>query len=256
MILVTGATGTIGRHLVPLLLADGHDVRAMTRDRARIEPRSGLEIVEADYDDPGSLQAAVRGVDAVFLVTASSSVRHDAAMVEAAAGLRVVKLSAIGTGARVGSAVLGALHLAAEQLVRERTRWTILRPSVFASNSLHWRDEVPNATGDAGSAVIDPRDVAAVAAVVLGSSAYEHRILTLTGPRALSVPDQAGLIGKVRGRSLTVREWEPEVEEWRLGAAWTRAGHNAVVTGDVEEVLGRPPHSYEDWLSSVPADGW
>src|SRR5688572_566250 len=173
MILVTGASGTIGRRVVELLRDGGYAARAMSRSRTRIQPSPGVDVVEADFEDPAALERAVRGVRAVFLLTAprEPTPHHDLALLSAARQAKVasvVKLSAIGTGERFGpEAIVGAWHLAAEDAVRASgLAWTILRPSVFASNCLGWADAiragspVPNLTGDGRHGVIDPRDVA------------------------------------------------------------------------------------------------
>ncbi|BEL03442.1 NAD(P)H-binding protein [Actinoplanes sichuanensis] len=265
MILVTGATGTVGRHVVQLLHQGGHPFRAMSR-----KP-SGPGVVRADFDDPGSLRRAVADVRAVFLLTAPAvpSPDFDLALLAAAreAGVAsVVKLSAIGTGEVFEGATVGAWHLAAEQAVRESgLAWTILRPSSFASNARHWfaGGPVPNLTGDGRQGVIDPRDIAAVAVAALTGPAHAGRTYTLTGPELLSVPDQARQLGEILGRPVATVDLPPAeaaahllaaglppaaVDATVLGSAWARAGHNAVLTGDVADVLGRPPSTFRDWV--------
>ncbi|MDR0359924.1 MAG: SDR family oxidoreductase [bacterium] len=279
MVLITGATGTVGSNVLRILVNRGEPVRAMTRDPQRIPaslPASlpGIEVARADFDDPPSLLQAVRGVDAIFLMSApaSPSARHELAMLEAArAGgvSRIVKLSAIGTGETIDGKTLGRWHLRSEQALRaDGFDWTVLRPSVFASNSLWWADAIAsgrpisNLTGAGVQGVVDPRDVAGVAVEALLSPTHGGRTYTLTGPDLLSVPDQAAVLTEVLG--VPVRSGDTPLDDARThllasgmdaaavdvmvtGLAWTRAGHNAVVTDDVERVLGRPPASFERW---------
>ncbi|MEV6113046.1 NAD(P)H-binding protein [Streptomyces sp. NPDC052109] len=273
MILVTGATGTTGSEVVRQLTARGEKVRALTRDprRARITPR--VETVRGDYADPDSLEAAMTGVTAAYLVgPPGPGADHDRALVAAAraAGVgRLVKLSAIGVDdAATGPS--GRWHAEGERAVRESgAQWTLLRPSSFASNALAWAEAVrrgepvPNMTGDGPSGVIDPRDIAEVAVRALLDTAHAGRTYTLTGPEAISVPDQTAVLSAVLGRPLTVRTLSPDETRDFLRTAWgfdeTRAqdvltgltyvrdGHNATVTADVPEVLGRAARSFLEW---------
>lgn len=275
MILVTGATGTVGSHVLRILASRGEPVRAMTRDPQRIPASlAGVDVARADFDNARSLRHAVRGVDAIFLMSAPSTptARHELAMLEAAqagGASRIVKLSAIGTGETIDGRTVGPWHLQSEQALRAGGfDWTVLRPSVFASNSLWWTDAIAsgrpisNMTGPAAQGVVDPRDVAAVAVEVLLSPTHGGRTYTLTGPELLSVPDQAAVLTRVLG--FPVRSTDTPLEDARAqmlasgmdgaavdvivtGLAWTRAEHNAVVTNDVECVLSRPPVSFESW---------
>ncbi|NUT29663.1 MAG: NAD(P)H-binding protein [Streptomyces sp.] len=273
MILVTGATGTIGSEVVRQLTARGDKVRALTRDPAKARVPSGVEVVRGDYLDPASLEGAMAGVTAAFLLGAPGpDSRHDQALVAAAgvAGVhRLVKLSAIGTGdPDVGPS--GEWHVPGEQAVRDSgTEWTILRPSSFASNTLSWApavrqgEPVPNMTGDGLSGVIDPRDVSEVAARILVDGGHAGRTYTLTGPEAISVPGQATVLASVLGRAIATRDLSPEETRDHLltvwgfdddqaegilaGTAFVRGGGNAVVTEDVPQVLGRPARSYREW---------
>lgn len=261
MILITGATGTIGREVVRLLADRGVESLAMSR-----KP-SGPAVVRADFDDPASLRRAADGVDTLFLLTAPATAtsRHDLAMLDAAraAGVaKVVKLSAIGTGSTTADGrVIGRWHLAGEEAVRgSGMAWTVLRPSSFASNVLRFAAEgrLANLTGDGRQGVVDPRDVAAVAVEALTTDVYSGQTLTLTGPELLSVPEQAAALSRVLGRTVETVEVPPEhllgsgmdraaADEVTAGTAWVREGHNAVVTEDVQRVLGRPPTRFADW---------
>ncbi|WP_067055322.1 NAD(P)H-binding protein [Streptomyces sp. FXJ1.172] len=273
MILVTGATGTTGSEVVRQLAARGEKVRALTRDPARAQVPAGVETVRGDYADPGSLAAAMAGVTAAYLVCPPGpGAAHDTALVAAAqaAGVRrLVKLSAIGSDDPATGPTV-AWHGEGERLVRHSgAEWTVLRPSSFASNTLAWAqavrrgEPVPNMTADGASGVIDPRDIAEVAVRALLGAGHAGRTYTLTGPAAISTPDQVAVLAEVLGRPLTVRNLTQEetrdflrsaygigeagVEGVLTGIAYLRDGRNTTVTEDVREALGRPARSYRQW---------
>jgi uncharacterized protein YbjT (DUF2867 family) len=268
MILITGASGTIGGEVVRLLSEAGVGVRAMTRDPARVS--SDVEVVRGDVDNPPSLA----GVDTVFLIVLPG---HGLALLEAAraAGVgKVVLMSAIGTGERVGDSVVGPWFLSAEQAVlASGMDWTVLRPTNFASNSLRWLGEITegrpiaDASGGLPDGVVDPRDVAAVAAAALTSYEHNGQTYTLTGPELLTLPDQAAVLSRVLDRPVwtevvTVAEAREQAEElfrvhgldaalvegYLTALAWSRTGGAAVLSDDVPRVLGRPATTFETWV--------
>ncbi|MEU7890310.1 NAD(P)H-binding protein [Microbispora bryophytorum] len=275
MILVTGATGTIGSETVRLLAAMGERVRAMTRDPAAITPPPGVEVVRGDFGEPGSLARAADKAESLFLLSAPGPrlAEHDEAMLAAAcaAGVgKVVKVSAIGTGQNTEVKV-GDWHLPGERAIRASgLRWTILRPSSFASNALRWAGQlrrgepIPNTTGTGRQGLVDPRDVAEAAVRALTSDDQAGSVLTLTGPELLSVPDQAAILGEVIGRRITVTGVPLEVYKERMlaagvdpafaeiavnGSRMVAQGGNAIVTKDVERVLGRPARTFSTWAN-------
>ncbi|RII13776.1 NAD(P)H azoreductase [Streptomyces sp. YIM 130001] len=274
MILVTGATGTIGSEVVRLLAARGEQVRALTRDPARAKLPAGVDVVRGDFDDPVSLERAAAGATALFLLSAPgpSVSLHDRAMLapaRAAGTRRVVKLSAIGTD-EPGGARVGAWHAPGEAAVQgSGMAWTLLRPSSFASNAVTWAGAlragapIPNLTGAGKQGVVDPRDVAAVAVEALTSAGHADRAYTLTGPELLSVPDQAVRLGDVLGRAVETVDVPLDVARQQLvdsgmdaafadgvmdGSEFVRGGGGAVLTGEVEDVLGRPPGGFDAWV--------
>jgi uncharacterized protein YbjT (DUF2867 family) len=250
MILVTGATGTIGTALVGELLARGAEVTAVTRNPAKIQPRGHLTIT-----------TGIGPADAVFLLAPPGPglPEADRAMLAAAidAGCRrLVKLSAIATPDHDDdTALIGSWHRPGEKAVRASgLPWTILRPSTFASNTLAWAGDigagrpVPNPFGDGKQGVVDPRDIAAVAAETLLNPGHEGRVYTLTGPDLISVPDQAAQLAEVLGKPIELEDiLLDETDMYGAGAALVRRGGNAVVTPDVEQVLGRGPRTFRAW---------
>lgn len=266
MILVTGASGTIGSALVRELDRRGAAHRTMSR-------RAGFDVV-GDYDDPGSLGAAVDGVSAMFLLSGASPrmAGHDRAMVGAAVAggvRRIVKLSAIGTpdDDATPAVSISAFHRDGDRAVRDSgLEWTVLRPTSFNSNTLQWApairagQPVANAFGDGKSGWIDPADIAAVAATSLIEGGHVGRTYTLTGPDLLSVPELVTIIGEVIGRTLTTADlppdrfhtiMPPEMAEFAAeGAALIRRGDNAIITPDVHKILGRPPVDFRSWAEA------
>ncbi|GAB2588102.1 SDR family oxidoreductase [Streptomyces capparidis] len=255
MILVTGATGTIGSHVVRLLTERGVPFRAMSR---RERPGG----VRADFDDPASLARAVAGVDTVFLVTVPPvpTADHDIALVTAAraAGVRkIVKLSAIGSGERFDGTTVGAWHLAAEEAIEASgLAWTMLRPPSFASNFLWYRaliqvgEPIPNLVAASRQAVVDPRDVAAVAVAAITSDAHDGQRYDLTGPELLTFADQAAILERVLERPVGITDTDAldQLPAGMLtGIRWARAGGAAYVTDHVPRVLGRPAGTFEQW---------
>ncbi|MBO1331309.1 NAD(P)H-binding protein [Streptomyces sp. VRA16 Mangrove soil] len=274
MILISGATGTIGSEVVRLLAGRGVPHRALTRDPARARSGPHTEVVRGDYGDPESLAAALTGADAVFMVNTPGAAGpgvHDRALYDAAvtAGVRrAVKLSAIGTG-DPASGTFSQWHVPGEQALRDGPlEWTILRPTMFASNFLWWAGEVragrpvPDQYDGGAQGVVDPADIAAVAVEALLGEGHQGRTYTPTGPEALSVPQMAVALGRVLGRDIEAAALNEADKRAMLvsfgipeqgldgileGLAYVRDGHNAVVTDDVERVVGRPPRTFEEW---------
>lgn len=266
-ILVTGATGTIGKNVVAELRKLGDvKVRAAARDAAKVPP--GAEHVDFAWEDPAKIAAAVAGVDAAFLLTplVENFVPLAKAFVDAckAAGVKkIVKLSGAGAGDPGFDMI--RLHAESEQLVRASgAAWVMLRPTFFMTNLVsYYPPDAEGAiylpTGDGKAAWIDPRDIAEVAARVLTRPDWDNRALDLTGPEALSLADVAKQIAAVTGRDIRHVD-VPEaaarsaMEDMKL-PGWLVQGmldlHNVLkqgwgagVTPTVQEVTGHAPRSF------------
>ncbi|MDN3356186.1 NAD(P)H-binding protein [Actinomadura sp. DC4] len=272
MILVTGATGTVGRPLVELLRAEGVAVRAVTRN-----PRAGLpEGVETVVGDPAeTFASALEGVTTLFFNPAA----FGAAAAEAVARAgdhgvrRVVLLSALAAGNETGRYLtdVAVRNRAIEDaLTATGAEWTILRPGAFAANSLApWSgqirsgDVVRGAHPGAASAPIHERDIAAVAVRALRTGDLAGGRHELTGPRSLTQEEMVAAIGAVLGRKLRYEEITAErarevlvghgLPEEHAGALialqGASVGRPAYVTEEVERILGRPALTYERWAA-------
>ena len=272
MILVTGATGTVGREVVAQLLAAGQDVRAMTRNPAKARLDSRVEVVRGDFDSPASLAEAVRGVDRLFSLTVGPQTGlHERNLAQAAkaAGVRhIVKLSAMGGDGETKNEIR-KWHDEGEQAFRETgIPLTVLYPGAFMSNALHWRETI-RATGkvfsnygDGKLPPVHPRDIAAVAVRALTSDGHDGKCYTITGPEALTVGEQVKILANAVGKPI---EYVPVPDEAiRSGmekaglpgplinallpfAAFIRSGKAAQVFPTVQEVTGRQPFTFSDW---------
>jgi uncharacterized protein YbjT (DUF2867 family) len=275
-VLVTGATGRVGRLVVNDLLRAGVQVRALTRRPERAALPVGVEVVAGDLTVPASLNAALRGIDAVFLVwtaplgSAQAVVAQLAEQVAGRSG-RVVYLSAPHQTPHPFFQQPNPLrghHAEMERLLAAATaNPVILRPGMFASNALHWwapqirnGDVVRWPFGAAETAPVDERDIAAVAARVLLDDQFAGRDYVLTGPESLSQAAQVRAIGDAIGRPLTFEElspdefrretaltWPTTIAEMLLGAWHATLGHRAFVTGAIREILGSPPRTFHQW---------
>jgi len=271
-IVVTGATGNVGRELVPLLTGSGVAVRAVTRDPAAAAVPAGVEAVRADLFDAATLDDAFAGADAVFLVWPSAEVGGADAAVAAIArhARRVVFLSALGVpdADPAGEPPAGLFHGTVEWLIRRTgLEWTFLRAGGFATNTLAWAEEIRATSevrwvyGGAGRSLIHEADIAAVAAKALTEDGHEGRGYDLTGPSVVTQAEQVRLIGEAVDREL---RWVEVSEEdararmrdmgWPPGfidsglAHWKRiVTEPEPVTGTVERITGTPARSFARW---------
>lgn len=221
MILVTGATGNVGRQTVSQLLDAGTDVRALTRDPASAALPEGVEAVRGDLADPASLDAALDGVESVFLVWPTLSADDSAAAAVAriaAYARRVVYVSARGVSddlERAPGSILGS-HAYLERLIRPSgLEWTFLRPGGFAANTLMWAAQIRGTGavrwvhGTAARSLIHERDIAAVGVRTLTGTGHGGAAYELTGPQTLTQIEQVAAIGEAIGRPVRWEELSP-----------------------------------------------
>ncbi|MGW3012260.1 SDR family oxidoreductase [Streptomyces sp. NPDC001219] len=282
-VLVTGATGTVGRQVVSQLLSAGvGGVRAVTRtpDTARL-PR-GAEVRQGDLTSPGTLTAALHDVAAVFLMWPFHSAEPAAAVVAEIArqARRVVFLSSgavqDGVAPERQPHPVGRSHRAVEQQIeRSGLRWTHLRPSTFAANSLWWADQlragdvVRGAYGAVPMTPVHESDLAAVAVQALTEDGHEGVAYPLTGPAVLTPAEQVRVIGEVLGRPTRWKELSREAARQHLlaedgfpdafvdalldGHAEMLAAPRPAPTSTIERVTGTRARTYRGWVADHAA---
>jgi uncharacterized protein YbjT (DUF2867 family) len=275
MILVTGATGNVGRHVLSQAVAAGAKVRALTR-RPDSADLPGVDVVGGDLARPETVAPALAGVDAMFLVAAYGGA---GTVVDAAvrAGVRhIVFLSSASVRDDLAEQdnEIAAHHAAIEQeIAASGLEWTFVRPGGFATNALRWAPQI-RATGtvrgpyaDAAQAPIHEADIGAVAATALIGGDHAGRTYELTGPESLTHADQARIIGEVIGREVRYDELSPEEAREQMGrylsagildtlfGFWAAAaGQPATVLPTVEQVTGQVPRTFREWATEHADD--
>ncbi|MFD0904127.1 SDR family oxidoreductase [Actinomadura sediminis] len=270
MIVVTGATGTVGRTVVRLLTGAGEKVTAVSRHIG--DAPAGAVAVRADLADAESLRPALDGAEALFLCPAgdllagAGSPKGLVGTIEAAGVRRVVLLSSQASVTRP-RALSHARLREFEHAVRDSgLRWTILRPGGFASNtyahiaSVRADRTVAAPFGDVGLPLVDPADIAEVAVAALQDERHDGRTYVLTGPAAVTPREQAAAIGSAIGVGLGFTELTREqamarlsqvmpepVADGTLDIMGAPTDEELAISPHVEEVLGRAPRSYAEW---------
>lgn len=284
-ILVTGYSGRLG-NLVATHLRDAHALnpRVLVRP-ARLagdwQPPSGMDVAAGDYADPESLENALAGIDAVFLVSPvdPAMCTHELALAQAAARIpqppHIVKVSGLGT--RLDSFIdSGRWHAQIERGIRKLgLPATFLRPNFFMQNLAFQADSIRldgilrGAVADARIAMVDARDIAEVAATaLLGGSTIEGKAVTLTSERNYDYEEIASALGCAFTRPVTYkRQTAAEVAtalaksgqpDWhvKILLAFNEAfiqGWGVEVTQVVGSVLSRPPRTLESYLAELAA---
>jgi uncharacterized protein YbjT (DUF2867 family) len=277
-ILVVGATGHVGRQVTTQLQRAGHAVRAVTRDPARAGLPAGVEVVRADLFEAATLEAPLRGVEAVFLMWPSLATDAAQAVVERLAGQarRLVYLSSMGRpDGRGGATAPIPLHAEMERLIETSgLEWTFLRPGGFATNTLMWAPQVraggvvrwPFAA--AARSLIHEADIAAVAVLALTSGGHAGATHLLSGPATVTQAEQVRLIGEAAGHPARFEEIPPEVAREQLLEAWGNPSfvdsalatwasferEPELVTGTVAELTGSPARTFRQWALDHAAD--
>ncbi|MER6576326.1 NAD(P)H-binding protein [Nonomuraea sp. NPDC001023] len=268
MIVVTGATGNVGRTLVRILAEQGHEVTAVSRRITDGDVPPGVRTVAADLSQSSADMPSA--ADAVFLLVGGDlMMAGDPARVVAqfAGAGKIVLLSSQGVATRPDSLSHGQAFAAFEQVVMESgTDWTILRPGGFASNAYAWASSVQATRtiaapfGEVGLPVIDPDDIAAVAAAALTQPGHTKAIYELTGPTPTTPRQRAAAIGDAIGEPVTFIDQTREealaqmltfmpapVADTTLDILSTPTLREQTVSPDVQKILGRAPATFADW---------
>ena len=283
-ILVTGATGRVGRHVVQQLVKRGADLRVLVRDPAKASFPARVEVVQGDLLDIDSLRAAFTGVRTLFLLNAVAGDEFTQALIALniarEAGVeRVVYLSVIHADRFVNVPHFAVKSGAERMIERMGFSATILRPSYFIDNELMIKDVIlkhgvyPMPIGGKGVAMVDARDIAEVAAIELirrdqAPGKLPIETINLVGPDTLTGPDVAAIWSDVLGRPVAYGGDDPTAFEQNLATfmpKWMayemrlmaeRYVSDGMIpeAGDVErltKILGRPLHSYRNFATEM-----
>ena len=272
MILITGASGNVGKEVLKQVAATGAKIRAafQTVTKAAAAP-SGVEIATMDYNKPETLQAALKGIERVFLVAPPTpnlpALERKAIDEIKQSGVRhVVKLSAMGRR----DVIFPCQHADSEDYIKSSgVAYTFLRPNGFMQNFVTYNGATINtqnafygSQGDGEVSHIDLRDIAAVAVKTLIEDGHQGKAYTLTGPEALSNARVAEILSEDTGREIHYVDLPAEqfkqaltgagLPEWSANALvdlqqFYRRGSASAVTRDVEQLLGRKPTSFEQF---------
>jgi len=275
-ILVIGGTGDVGGHVVAQLTAAGTPVRALVRNPEMARLPGHVEVVRGDLTVPESLDAALDGIDTVFLVwTAPAAAAGPALERIAERARRIVYLSAPLKTPHPFFQQPNAGRVLAEQIERtiekSGVEWTFLRPGMFATDALRWwapqiraGDVVRWPYLDLPTAPIHTGDIAAVGVRALREYGHAGAEYVITGPQSLTHREQIETIARAIGRPLRAEEISPDEARVELLSVfppflvdlflrvWSAAeGHPAFMTSTVEQVLGRPARIFFEWATEV-----
>jgi uncharacterized protein YbjT (DUF2867 family) len=270
-ILVTGATGTVGRSLVRHLLEAGRQVRALTRspEKAALPPE--VELVRGDFGDPASLVAALRGVERMHLVAVEGQgpLTTGAEIIELAERAGVRRLTHLGHNDPSASDddPMEADHRALHRFIEGSSlEWTHVFPGEFMANTLDWAPSIKAGSvvrapfGGWTNAMVHEADIAAVLTAALLEDGHAGRTYWPTGPEPVRRADAVRLIGEAIGREVRFieltpeqarEEWRdaypPEVIEWFLQLGDHLNDAEVPVSPDVEKVTGRRGRTFAQW---------
>lgn len=283
-ILVTGATGNVGRNVIDQLIQRGAQVRAIVRNPATANLPAEVDVVQGDLLDVDALRAAVDGVSTLFLLNAVVPDEFTQALlalgVAREAGVRrVVYLSVIHSDVYVNVPHFAGKFGVERMIEVMGFEATILRPAYFMDNERTIKDAItgygiyPMPLGDKGVAMIDARDIGEVAAIELvrraqASGALPSERINLVGPDTLTGDDAAAIWSDVLGRAIAypgadlagfeqnLRQFMPPWMAFDMRLMGERFVSNGMVPeqGDVARLtalLGRPLRTYRDFVSAI-----
>lgn len=269
MILISGATGHVGKHLVGQLLDKGVAIRVLVRDEKKVaDLPNQVERAIGDLNKPETLVAAMQGVDQLYFVSAvTQQVSHLLEAVRITGVKHVVKQSTIEADRWLGP---GKWHRHQEELIKSSgLAWTFLRPTMMMDNTIDWwsttiksQHAVYFPGGKGKVAPVDPRDIAAVASTVLTFPEYRNQIFELTGPEALTIGEMVQILSHVLGsriRYVDIPVFVAALGMRRFGLSdqlvkglietlsALRKNEYGYVTDVVERIGCVQPHNFEVW---------
>lgn len=283
-ILVTGATGRVGRHVVDQLVKRGASVRVLTRDPAKATFPATAEVVQGDLLDIDAMRAALRGIRTLFLLNAVTGDEFTQALITLnlarESGVERVVYQSVIHVERFVNVPHFAVKSGAERMIEQMGfSATILRPSYFIDNDLMIKDVIINhgvysmPIGSKGVAMVDARDIAEVAAIELirrdqAPGKLPTETINLVGPDTLTGSAVAAIWSDVLGRPVAYGGDDPTAFERNLATFMPKwmayemrlMGERYVSdgmipeAGDVERltrILGRPLHSYRAFATGI-----
>lgn len=275
-VLVTGATGTVGSRLVRRLIDDGVEVRALTRSPESTQLPAGVETVRGDLLQVDVLRAAMRGVDAMFLLSAVVAEELVGTLttlnLAREVGLKGLVYLSVYQGELFSDVPHESAKYAAERMIADRDLpATVLRPAYFMQNDLRLKDVIagngvyPSPIGAKGVSTIDVDDIAEVAALELvrraeASDPLDRKVYDLVGPDVLTGENIAAIWSEVLGRPVaaagdvdrTFEMMRTQAPAWmayairQMFVRFAEDGMAATPQGlsELSRRLGRPPRSY------------
>ncbi|MGW1743246.1 SDR family oxidoreductase [Nocardia sp. NPDC001965] len=265
MIVVTGATGNVGKELVRILADAGEEVRAVSRGLPAGLPAT-VRHIPADLAEPDSLRPVLDGADALLLLVAGEDPQGILDAAKAGGVRRVVLISSLGVATRPDAYRHPAVF---EDALRESgLDWTVLRCGGLDSNAFAWVEQIRTDRvvaapfGAIGLPTVDPADIAEVAAAALTRPGHAGAVYELTGPVATTPRERAAAIGDAIGEPVRFLEqtreqaraqmltFMPEpVVEGTLAILGDPMPAERRVSPDIERVLGRAPRPFADWAT-------
>ncbi|MEU5884577.1 NAD(P)H-binding protein [Spirillospora sp. NPDC047279] len=273
--LVTGARGSVGRHVVAGLHDRGERVRALTRTPDEIDVPDGVEVVAGDLLSPETLRPALDGVDRLYLFPVAQTADEVVKLAVDAGVRRIVVLSSDSLETRLETNRASTEeHGTVERAVEAAgVEWTFLRPFAFAGNALFWSHTIVHegvvraAYPHAAQSLVHERDIADVAVTALLDDGHVGAKYRLTGPESLTQLEQVRILGEAIGRPIRFEELthqekydelaqfiEPGDVEMILGYFAVATEKPDVVLPTVQQVTGRPARSFAQWSADHAAD--
>jgi len=275
MILITGATGTVGNEVIHRLAAQSVPVRAVTRDLRKVQDNKSpqIEFVQGDFDDHESMRRACVGVDRAFLLTNSIDRAEEQQVVftqvAQLSGVRhIVKLSQLHANANAPERFLRYHGVVEAAIQATGLTFTFLRPNLYMQGLLNFRQNIREkraffaAAGNARISTVDVRDLADVAVAALTTRGHDNKVYPLTGPVPLTFADMAQQLSRAVGHIITLVDVPPEARRAALAdlgfPAWQADGlleefamyrrdEAAGVESGIREALGRSPRSFDEF---------
>lgn len=277
--LVIGGTGTVGRELLRQLSAREFQVRALVRDVTGAAHLAGryVDLVEGDLGSEASVAAALQGIRKAYVITpvhasAADWMERFIALCVSAGLSQVVRQSAVSASLNAPAAILKQHGQADQALASSGLNYTLLRPNAFHQNVLaHLPGIIATGMlympfGDAAQSMVDVRDIAAAAVNVLTTDGHDEKTYNLTGPEAVSYYAVAKALSSALDRPVTYVPVSAEdsresmraagLDSWQVDAivelqAYFSMGEHALVTDDLEKLLGRRPTSFSQFATDI-----